>query len=84
MQLAKTFVNTCFKRVFCNIRFTKNTFKTGFDIGFRELQKNPDIYEFFPIQWCMFQNFFGSKKKYFIFLKKKPLKRKHVVNVFFI
>ena len=34
---------------FCNIRITKSTFKTRFDIGFRELQKIPDIYEFFPI-----------------------------------
>ena len=51
-----------------NTVFIKNTFKIRLNIGFRELQKNPDIYEFFPIQWCRFQNFFGSKK---IFLQKR-------------
>jgi len=64
--LLKQVQNVCF----CNNGFTKNTFKTRFWLGTRELQKNPDIYEFFPIQWCRFQNFFGSKKNFFLFFLK--------------
>ena len=32
---------------FCNIRVTKITFELRLNIGFRELQKKPDIYDFF-------------------------------------
>ena len=61
--------------------FSKNTFKTRFYKGFRELQKNPDIYEFFPIQSCRFQNFLGLRIFVFRFLLKKRFKK--MSNLFF-
>ena len=76
-KLDKTGFKTCFTET------TKNRFKTGWNSTTRELQKNPDIYKFFPIQWCRFQSIFGAKNFFSIFFKKKRFEKKEVSNLFF-
>ena len=75
LQLAKTYVKTCFKRAFRDpdvtkkntfwTCFSKNTFKTHFWLGTRELQKKPDIYAFFSSSGAGFRIFSGRKNMFF-------------------
>ena len=74
LQLAETFIITCFKRVFAETR-SKRVFlqyrnhETRFDKGFRELQQNPD--DVFSDPVVHVSEFFGSN--FFILFSQNML-----------